>query len=357
MKLCKKLLALSLVAVMLFSFAACGSTPKVAMTVDGKDYATGEYLAYMLDAFQQVYVNGGLYYYAQQNVDVWAQEYTYNEQKVKLEEYIKKMTVDTIIRQKTLENMMEKAGVKPSEESTKDVEEMLKAVSESTLLSYGVGMENYKKMCEAYYRNEISLFMSRYDKDGTTPVPEADIRKYFDENYLSYKMISVEMMTADNKEMSEDEQKKVTDNLQKYLDMYNKGTDFNKVIAQYNYDISTSSDKKLETLTDKDTRQDIEVKAANDTQFTDAIKSVKEGEAKLVTYKAGGSTLTAAVILRLDPEKGEGYENAFTENRQNILLGIKFEEFDKEVDEEAKKLTYTVNERAYKMCSPKEFVK
>ena len=38
MKLCKKILALALVAVMLFSFAACGSTPKVAMTVDGKDY-------------------------------------------------------------------------------------------------------------------------------------------------------------------------------------------------------------------------------------------------------------------------------------------------------------------------------
>ncbi len=355
MKLCKKLLALAVAAVMLFSFAACGSTPKIAMTVDGKDYPTGEYLAYMLETFQQVYINQGLYYYAQQNVDVWAQEYTYEDQKVTLDEYIKKMTVDTIIRQKTLENMMEKAGVKPTEESTKNVEEMLKEVSESALLSYGVNMASYTAMCEAYYRNEISLFLSRYDKDGTTPVPEADIRKYFDENYLSYKMISVPMMTADNKEMSKDEQKKVTDNLEKYLKMYNDGTDFNKVIAQYNYDTSTKSDKKLETLTDKDTRQDLEATATEDTQLVDALKGIKEGEAKLVTYKAGGTTLTAAVILRLDPEKGEGYENAFAESRQNILLGIKFEEFDKEVDAEAKKLTYTVNERAYKMCNPKEF--
>lgn len=356
MKLCKKILALALVAVMLFSFAACGSTPKVAMTVDGKDYTTGEYLAYMLEAFQQVYVNQGLYYYAQQNVDVWAQEYTYDDQKVMLDEYIKKMTVDTIIRQKTLENMMEKAGVTPSEATTKDVEEMLASVSESALLAYGVSLDSYRKMCEAYYRNELSLFLSRYDKDGTTPIAEDDIRQYFDENYLSYKIISVEMMTDDDKEMSADEQKKVTDNLQKYLDMYNKGTDFNKVIAQYNYDISTSSDKTLETLTDKDTRKDLEATATEDTQLVDAIKSIKEGEAKLVTYKAGGSALTAAVILRLDPEEGEGYEDAFTKNRQNILLGIKFEEFNKEVEEEAKKLTYTVNERAYKMCDPKELV-
>jgi len=356
-KFFKKMLIHILVAVMLLSFAGCGSTPKVAMTVDGKDYKTGEYLAYMMDAFQQVYVNGGLYYYEQQNVDVWAQEYTYDEAKVTLEDYIKKTTVDTIIRQKALENMMAEAGVTPTEESTKKVEEMLANASESTLLAYGVSLESYEAMCMAYYRNELSLFLSRYDKDGTTPVKEEDIRKYFDENYLSYKTITVEMMTDKDKEMSADEQKKITDNLQKYLDMYNKGTDFNKVIAQYNYDISTSSDKKLETLTDKDTRQDIEVESADDEDLTNAIKSVKEGEAKLVTYKAGGTTLTAAIILRLDPEKGEGYETAYEDNRENILLALKFDEFDKDVQAVADKLTYTVDERAYKMCSPKEFVK
>ncbi len=355
MKLCKKVLAFVVALVMLFSFAACGSTPKIAMTVDGKEYPTGEYLAYMLDAFQQVYVNQGLYYYEQQGVDVWAQEYTYKDKKVKLDEYIKQMTVDTIIRQKALENMMADAKVSPSEETTKDVEAMLKEVSETTLLAYGVSMDSYKAMCEAYYRNELSLFLSRYDKNGTSPVAEDEIRKYFDTNYLSYKAISVEMM-KDNKEMSKDEQKKVTDQLQTYLDMYNKGTDFNKVIAQYNYDISTSSDKKLETLTDKDTRQDLEATATQDTQLVDAIKGIKEGEAKLVTYKSGGTNLTAAVILRIDPESGEGYENAFEDSRQNVLLGIKHEEFSKEVDEVAKKLTYTVDERAYKMCNPKEFL-
>ena len=57
----KKLIAALLCAVMLLSFTACGSTPKVAITVDGKDYGTGEYLAYLLDAFQQAYYNGGLY--------------------------------------------------------------------------------------------------------------------------------------------------------------------------------------------------------------------------------------------------------------------------------------------------------
>ncbi len=354
MKTLKKILCVALAAIMLLSFAGC-STPKVALTVDGKDYATGEYLAYLLDAFQQAYYNGGLYYYEQQGTDIWSQTFTHDDKSLDLAEYLKAQTVDTIIRQKALENMMKEAGVEPSEDTTKNAQQMVDAVDESTLLTFGVSKESYEKMCMAYYRNELSLFLSRYDKDGTTPVPEADIRQYFDDNYLSFKMISVEMM-KDEKEMSEDEQKTVKNELQKYLDLYNGGKSFNEVIAQYNYDISTSSDKKLETLTDKDTRQDVEVESYGDEDFTDAVKSVPEGKAQIVTYKAGGETLTAALILRMDPEEGEGYETAFEDNRQNILLGIKFDEFDADVKKVADALEYTLNERAYDMCDPRDFV-
>ncbi len=354
MKIFKKILCLCMAVVMLFCCVGC-STPKVAITVDGKEYPTGEYLAYLLDAFQQAYVNGGLYYYEQQGYDIWSQTFTYKEKSLELAEYLKAQTVDTVIRQKALENMMKEAGVEPSEETTKSAKQMVDSAEESALLSFGVSKESYEKMCMAYYRNELSLFLSRYDKDGTTPVPEEDIRKYFDDNYLSFKMISVEMM-KDEKEMTAEEQKKVTDELQKYLNLYNGGKSFNEVIAQYNYDISTSSDKKLETLTDEDTRQDIEVKSHGDAKFTDALKTVKEGEAKIVTYKAGGKTLTAALILRIDPESGKGYENAFADSRQSVLLGIKFEEFDKDVKAVAEKLEYTLDERAYKMCDPRKFL-
>lgn len=354
MKMMKKMVCAVLGVLMLLGLVGC-STPKVALTVDGTDYATGEYLAYLLDTFQQAYYNGGLYYYEQQGMDIWSQSFPYGDEQLPLAEYIKAQTVDTVVRQKALENMMKEAGVEPSEETTKNAQEMINSVDEATLLSFGVSKENYEKMCMAYYRNEMSLFLSRYDKDGTTPVSEADIRKFFDDNYLSYKIISAEMMNED-KEMSEDEQKTVKDNLQRYLDMYKDGKDFNEVIAQYNYDTSTATDKKLETLTDTDTRQDVDASSYSDTGLTDAIKTVPEGEAQLVTYKANGETLTAAIILRLDPEKGEGRETVFADSRQSILLGIKFEDFDKDVQAVADELKYEVNERAYKLCDPKEFV-
>ena len=350
------LLCVVTVTAMLFSFAGCGSTPKVAITVDGKAYPTGEYLAYMLENFNQVYYNGGLYYYAQNNMDVWAQEMTYKEEKLKLEEYIKKMTVDSVIRQKAIENKMKEESVTYPEDVTASAEQRLEGLDEKTLLGFGVSKESYTNMCMAYYRNELALFLARYDKNGSAPVSEEEIRKYFDENYVSYKMISVQLTDSEGKEKSAEEQEKTKKELQKYLDMYTGGKDFNEVIAQYTYDTSTADNKKLEKLTDKDTRQDMDLAQASDEDLAKAIQKIPEGSAQIVTYSAGGTTLTAALILRLDPEKGEGRETYFADSRRSVLMALKYDDFSKEIDEYAKTLTYDLNKRAYNMCTPKEFV-
>lgn len=360
MKSLKKLLCVALSAMMILCLVAC-STPKVALTVDGKAYSTGEYLAYLMDTFQQMYYGGEqpLYAIAQQGMDVWAYTEEYEGKTLDLAAYMKEATIDNIVKQKAIENMMAKENVKADEDLVKNVQtQMLDVVDEDKLLSYGFNKESYTKMCMAVYCNYMSLFLARYDKDGTSPVPEKDIRQYFEDNYLSIKMISEEMM-ADEKEMSKDEQAKVKKELQKYLDMYNSGKKtFNEVIAQYNYDTSTSSDKKLEKLTDEDTRQILEVKSYDDKDFTNAIKKIPEGKAELVTYKAGGDTLTAAIILRMDPEKGEGdaYKDVFKNNRENILISIKGDTFDADIKKVADELKYEMNSSAYNMCDPRSFV-
>jgi hypothetical protein len=350
----KKVVALLLAVCLLLSFAGC-STPKVAITVDGREYPTGEYLAYLLDAFQNAYYNGGLYYYAQYG-DIWEQKMTHNEKEVKLDEYLKLQTVDTIIRQKALENLMAKEGVKPSAKLTEDAQKMVDEADEAVLLSYGVNKQHYEDMCMAYYRNEMSLFLSRYGEGGAKEVAEKDIRAYFDENYLSFKGISIQMVDSEQKEFSAAKQKETKETLQKYLDLYNKNGDFNKVIAQYNYDTSTASDKKVETLTDEDTRQDIDAGSYGDEDFTNALKKVPEGKAQIITYSAGGTTLTAALVLRLDPESGEKGKTWYKDSKESILLSLKHDEFDKEIKEYAKTLPYQLNDRAYKMCDPKSFM-
>lgn len=352
----KKLIAALLCAVMLLSFTACGSTPKVAITVDGKDYGTGEYLAYLLDAFQQVYYNGGLYYYAQQGTDIWEQTYTYNDKQVKLDEYLKLSTVDTIIRQKALENKLKEENVEYNEQTTENAKKMVDAVSEKTLLTFGVSKESYEKMCMAYYRNELSLFLAHYDKGGSKEVAETDVRTYFDENYISYKLISISQTDSNGTALSDEKQAQNKETLQKYLDMYNKNGDFNAVIAQYNYDTADGENKTLQTLTDSDTRTDADAKQASDSALAEAVKSVPVGKAQIVDYDAGGTKKTSALILRLDPESGDDHATYYEDSRQSILLALRFDEFDEEIDTYAKTLQYDLNSRAYKMCDPKDFV-
>ena len=99
----KRAACAALSALLLVSTAALSgcSTPKVAMTVDGQEIETGLYLAYLYNTFYQLYYGQGMYQYAAY-MDVWAQEFTYGEgddaEKLKLAEYIKRQTQDSIVR-------------------------------------------------------------------------------------------------------------------------------------------------------------------------------------------------------------------------------------------------------------------
>ncbi|HBT64144.1 MAG TPA: hypothetical protein DEB10_05740, partial [Ruminococcaceae bacterium] len=83
------------------------STPKYAATFDdGTKITTAEYIAYLFNAYQMTFNYSGLGYYAQSGQDVWGEELAYGEgddaEKLKLEDYIKRLTKDTILRQKAI---------------------------------------------------------------------------------------------------------------------------------------------------------------------------------------------------------------------------------------------------------------
>ena len=207
-------------------------------------------------------------------------------------------------------------------------------------------------------------------------------------------------MQDDNKaDLDEAGQKKIKDNLNKYLEQYKKSGDFDAVIAQYTKDNDTStttttggttsttaasttasttaedttaattkataaddtssSDKSDDSSKDEEeekdeNRKNTTVDAAGDEDFTNALKKVKIGEAQIITYKKGSTTLTAALVLRMDPEKGIGAYK-FEDERENVIYGIAFEEFNKEVEEVIAKLDVKENKRAIRMATIKDF--
>lgn len=150
------------------------------------------------------------------------------------------MTQDTIIRQIVLKRELDANKLSPRE---KDVEEMKTAtagLTNDSLLTYGINKEHYMAMAEAVFTYERGLFYGLFDKGGPQAMSEEDIIKYFNDYYLSYKIIEVSL-TEDGKDMDDDAKKKELEKLQDYLDMYETEKDFDKVIAKYKEDTTPTS--------------------------------------------------------------------------------------------------------------------
>ena len=423
MRKCKRA-ACALLATLLVAVTAAGcSTPRVAMTVGGREYETGEYLAYLYNTFISLYYSG-LYQYHQYGLDIWAQEFPYGEgddaPKLKLAEYIKATTKDTIVRMKAYEDKMNEYGLSISQEDLDEFATQMKSVKNDNIIQYGFNKEHYSSMVKATTYNQSTLFYGLYDKGGKREVGDEEVKKYFDENYLSYKMIEISLVDSDKKELSDAEKQKVMDRLERYLTYYNKEKDFDKAIDQYEKDetaskttttsgttgtgtttaggatttaaattttttvIATTTTQPATTTTgsgptatggttvanstgesgsgddeeeDPDpNRQIIDANLYGDEDFTNAVKTVKIGEAKIVTYKKSGTDTTAALILRMDATKDKQGKDTLTENRENILWGARKDEFNKEIDEYIKTLTVDVNDSAVKKCNPKNFL-
>ena len=333
-----------------------GGTAKTAATIGDTTLSTGEYLAYLYNSFYNIYYSQGLYQYAQNGYDVWSQEYTYGEgddaQKVKFDEYLKLSAQDAAVRQVALRQLMEKYNISWNADEQKELEKNLENVKADSYLSLGINKDNFVKVTKELSLNETSLFYGLYGEGGQREMSEADRKTYFDENYLSYKMISISLTDSKGSEMTDDAKKKVTDQLEGYLAEYNKSGNFEAVVDAYNK--SKASDAStVKASKDEDNRKNIDGNTATDEELVKAIRSVEVGKAQVITYKANGSTAMAALILRLDIHTPE---SLFTDEAKNVIRGAKYDEFDKEVKEAVKGLTVNFKKSVVKKCDPKNFV-
>ena len=417
----KRVLALAVCVVMAVSMLLMGgcSTPDVALTVNDVTYEMGDYLAYLYNAYYNIYYNQYLYYYEQMGQDIMNQTFTYEKETLKLEDYLKRVTVDTMVRQVAVADMLKEQGLSVDKEEVKEIDDSFAGMGDNSVLDpmtgksalqMGFKLARYIKASKDYSLNESALFYGLYDKDGKREVAEDKIRKYFDDNYFSYKIIEVSLQDSKGADLSEKEQQKIKDELAGYLAQYEESGDFDAVIKKYKEDhktttssttgtgtattttttttvaattttTTTNSTTTTTTVTDTTTttttgtsdkeegdkdedkeeeeekdpnRVNTTVESINDEDFSNALKKVEIGKAQIITYKAGGKNLTAALVLRLDPEEGVGKID-YEEERRSVIYELAFEEFNKEVEEKIKKLTVVENKRAIRMATIKDF--
>lgn len=371
-----KRIVCTLLALVLCCVALGGcSTPDVAMTVDGKVYEMGDYLAYMYGTMytdQQAYMY--LYYYG---ADAMSQTVKYGDgedaKDMKLDEYIVQVTQDNMIRQKAIEVLMEQYGIRWDAEQLKAVEKDLEGLKADQFIALGFNNERYINMYKATYLNEISLFTGLYDDGGKREVSDADERKWFDEHYYSYKIIEMSLVDSKtSKELSEDEIAKIEKQLQGYADLYNSngknGTAFDVAYRQYLKDTTKETDSKTDSKTDEEepataTRNDV-VDESMDENLLKVLKEIDEGQAAIKTYQKGGTTKTMAFILRMDPEAERGKDeddkeiDFYADSHDQILQYMKYDELAEEITKKVSELAdkVVINKRAINAAKPKDMI-
>lgn len=365
MKNVKRILSLVLAGVMMLTvLAGCsmpklvlGGTPATVGTIDGKEVATGEYLAYMYTQFMDVYFSQGLYQYAQYGMDGWEQELTYGEgdaaQKVSVAEYIRLATRDDMLTQAAMRQLMAKYAIQWDEKELKNLEESFATADEEEFLSMGISKEHLLGAYKNISLNQTALLNGLYGKGGEREIAEADLKKYFNENYLSYKMISISLTDDESKELSDADKKVYTDLLNGYLADYNKDQNFEAVVDKYNKYVAEKdkSTEKVEASKNEDNLRNADA-TDMDEYLAKEIRKLEVGKAAVVEYKAGGSTPTAALILRLDPNSTE---DLYANSNEAIIRKLKGEELEKEIADLAAKVQIDLKKSAVKKCDPKKF--
>ena len=365
MKNGKRIFSLVLAGVMMLTvLAGCsmpklilGGTPETVGTVDGKEVATGEYLAYMYTTFMDVYFSQGLYQYAQYGLDPWGQELSYGEgdaaQKVSVAEYIRLATRDDMITQAAMRQLMAKHKIEWDKKELEELEKSFATADEQEYLSLGISKEHLLNAYKNISLNESALLNGLYGEGGERAVSEKDRKDYFDKNYLSYKIISISLTDDQGKELSADKKKEQTELLGGYLKDYEKDKNFEKIVDKYNKYVAdkNKSTEKVEASKDEDNRRNADA-TDMDEYLVKEIRKIEVGKAMVLEYKSGGSTPTAALVLRLDPNSDK---DLFKNSNEAILRKMKGEELTKEIEELAKKVQIDLKKSAVKKCDPKKF--
>ncbi len=270
MKNTKRILCAVLAMVLLLSVMLTGckkpqiafnQIPDTAATYgDGKELTTGQYLAYLYLEFENIYYNQGIY---QQEMyagmypnmeEPWTQSYPYGEgddaEKLVLADYILRAAHDNIKRQIVLQQMMKDNGLNWFADEQADIEKNLAGMQPDAFIELGFNNESYGYALKQVNLNERATFYGLYGKDGKRAIPEDELKKYFAENYVSYKTIAIPLTDSNNKELSKEGEayKKIMELMNGYMETYKKDG-FDAAYEQYEKDATKIADIKKAAVT------------------------------------------------------------------------------------------------------------
>lgn len=330
----------------------------VAATYDGGEITTEQYLAYLYLEFENVYYNQGLYRYA----SPWEQQLPYGEdgEELYLSDYIIRSAQDNIKRQIVLQQMMKEYNIAWFDKDLAEIDKVLSTLSEDAYIHMGFGNDQYSYALKNANLNERSTFYSLYKVGGARAISELELRQYFVQNYLSYKMICIPLTDGNGKALGEDSDayQWIFQRMATYQSTCEQ-QGFEAAYALYKSDQSTIHELIAAPGTTDQEEGDEEPNHRNDVDATtidpmlaQAVRTVNVGDATIVEM-ASDSTPYIALIQRLNVyDPPELFENSV----EDILYTLKYETFDREVEAAMAQLTILFDATVVRLLKPEDFL-
>ncbi len=220
---------------------------------------------------------------------------------------------------------------------------------------YGVSFDSFYVSTYEAMTKQSSLFNAMYGKGGEKEVSDSELTEYFTDNYTDYKYFTADLYTSEtgedgnavNTAMSEEDANNVKSELDKYAQDVNSGKSFDDVAAEYMENNSITEDpvkSGTEVLEDSSLGDEIKNKLKEMSEGSCATVQVGEGESAqyYIIYKGKASDVAADYI-------------ADDTNRENVLSGMKSEEFNDYLLDVAKNLDVEINTAQTSRYSPDMF--
>ena len=216
----------------------------------------------------------------------------------------------------------------------------------TTLEPYGISYDSFKLVTSTFVANEDKLFEALYLEGGEQEVSKDEIKKYFDENYVRYSYLPVQLSTSTTDEagtssnvaMSDADVKKITDEFEGYAKQVNAASNASETSSKLLSEYLTANGQDESSIVTNTAKKD-ETNAGE--ELEKAINDL--GEGKATTLKVGeGENATLYYVFRYTQKEAEDdYLN--DANKTAIVSKMKEKDFTAYMKELADKLDYQKN--------------
>lgn len=256
-----------------------------------------------------------------------------------------------------VDEQLAKAGIELSTDDTAAAEEQAKTYwnvgqyasygyvmpMKDDLEPYGISLESFTYATTLYSTKYSKLFEHTYGKGGTEEVSDSELTDFFIENYVDYSYFTVNLYESTTDEsgqskdaaLSEEDAKKLTDEIDGYAEEINNGSSYSDVVAKYMENNSIESDPSTSNV------ENINNSSLGE-EVLNALKELDSNKASTLKVGSGDSAVYYLIYKNDIKNDVDDYIKSDT-NRPTVLSNMKNDDFKDYLDGLAENLDCEVN--------------